>query len=192
MGDMPDAGTSPTCDTAGVLGSAVMIAASAQVADVIRLLVNGEENLRPRMLAFDLWGSGDAGKPRFHSIDATTLGASASCVCCGQRQFEFMRGDCSSDTLSLCGQNAVQITPAPVSNGGDGGSKRLDLDKIASMLRTIGRVTANGYLVRASVPRAGFDGGVLELTVFPDARAILKGTTNPALARAAYAQFVGA
>jgi adenylyltransferase/sulfurtransferase len=47
-------------------------------------------------------------------------------------------------------------------------------------------VTSNPFLVRVNL----FDAD-LELTVFPDGRAIVKGTEDRAVARAAYSRYVG-
>ena len=84
----------------------------------------------------------------------------------------------TSRTASLCGRNAVQVSPAaPLA---------LDLGNMARRLSGVGEVTArSAFLVRLVV-----DGH--ELTIFPDGRAIIKGTSDPSVARTLYARYVGA
>ena len=53
-----------------------------------------------------------------------------------------------------------------------------------SPVRPLATVRANDFAVRASIDP-------YELTVFPDGRAIIKGTTDPAVARSLYARYVG-
>ena len=79
-------------------------------------------------------------------------------------------------TTVLCGRNAVQVSPqGPVS---------LDLNALAERLSGVGEVKANEYLVRLRA-------GEYELTVFRDARAIVRGTEDVAVARTVYARYVG-
>jgi adenylyltransferase/sulfurtransferase len=79
-------------------------------------------------------------------------------------------------TTVLCGRNAVQVSPRRES--------RIDLGALAARLRAAGEVKANPYLVRLRA-------GEYELTVFGDARAIVRGTDDAALARSLYARYVG-
>jgi adenylyltransferase/sulfurtransferase len=87
-----------------------------------------------------------------------------------------LNAEASSRTAALCGRNAVQIRP--------GGATVVDLKEIAERLRAVGQVQASDYLLRFQL-----DG--MDMTLFPDARAIVKGTSEPAAARAFYARYVG-
>jgi adenylyltransferase/sulfurtransferase len=60
----------------------------------------------------------------------------------------------------------------------------IDLEKLASKLKRTGEVMQNEYLLR-------FNSGEYEMTVFADARAIIRGTDDIAAARSLYARFVG-
>jgi adenylyltransferase/sulfurtransferase len=75
----------------------------------------------------------------------------------------------------LCGRNAVQIHER---------SRPVDLTELASRLAPLATVRSNDFAVRAIVES-------FELTVFPDGRAIIKGTTDPGVARGVYARYVG-
>jgi adenylyltransferase/sulfurtransferase len=83
----------------------------------------------------------------------------------------------SSGATSLCGRNAVQITARP--------GVSLDLAGAERRLAPLGRVRRNAYLLKFTV-----DG--CELTLFPDARAIIQGTDDLSKARSLYARYVGA
>src|SRR5437764_422174 len=48
-------GTTPTCDTAGVLGAAVMIVASCQAVDAIKVLMGRRDLVSTTLLDFDAW-----------------------------------------------------------------------------------------------------------------------------------------
>ncbi|MDZ4685299.1 MAG: thiazole biosynthesis adenylyltransferase ThiF, partial [Planctomycetaceae bacterium] len=61
-----------------------------------------------------------------------------------------------------------------------------DLAALSARWQSLGTVTANPFLARLRVA-----GTELELTVFRDGRAIIKGTDDPAAARTAYARYVG-
>jgi adenylyltransferase/sulfurtransferase len=61
----------------------------------------------------------------------------------------------------------------------------MPLDELAKRLAGLGRVTRNPFLLRLKVD-------TYELTLFPDGRAIVQGTDDPAVARTVYAKYVGA
>lgn len=183
LGEPPAAGSVPTCDTVGVLGPAVQIAASIQVAEVLAVAMS-PRGFRPRLTSIELWGGGDAGGPaRWQTIDGGALGPRDDCPCCRLRRFDFLESSAVRDTLTMCGRDAVQISPAAAAS--------LNLREVAERLSPVGDVSVNEFLLRISVPRAGFEGGRAELTLFRDARAIIRGTSDPAKARSVYAQLVG-
>ena len=98
------------------------------------------------------------------------------CPCCGQRRFEFLERRPAGGTTSLCGRDAVQISPPKLTN--------LDLSRLADKLKNLGAVKQNEYLLRLTV-------GEFELTVFRDARAIIRGTDDVTQARSVYAKYIG-
>ena len=99
------------------------------------------------------------------------------CPCCGQRQFVFLDAPTASYALTLCGRNTVQVVVPD--------RPRVALAELAARLAAVGRVRCDDDLLRLQVE--GY-----EITVFPDARALIKGTTDPALARALYSRYIGA
>lgn len=167
-----------TCDTVGVLGPAVAIAASLQAADAIRVLAADAAALAssplPSLTEFDLATN------RFRTIDLGKLHAPAArahCPCCGERQFDFLSGSRTRPAASLCGSGAFQIHAAS--------PRTLALTSLGSQLARLGPVQANEFFVRLH-PRDG-----VELTVFADARAIIRGVETEGEARALYDRYVG-
>jgi len=98
------------------------------------------------------------------------------CPCCGQGDFEFLSSGRASETTSICGRNAVQVRARPGTS--------LDLETLAARLAPLGSVERNRFLLRAAIDN-------YELTVFPDGRAIVVGTDDPAIAKSVYARYVG-
>jgi len=101
----------------------------------------------------------------------------ADCPTCGQHHYEFLDMLSGTDSTSLCGRDAVQV------RGGKRGDS-INLSDLAERLRPVGQVSFNAYLLRLLVD--GYD-----VTVFPDARAIIKGTDNEMVARSIYARYIG-
>jgi len=159
-------GNVETCDTAGILSTAVNFAASLQVTETLKLLTGQPERMRRALLAYDLW-TGErsevaAGTPR------------ADCEVCSQRQFRALAGE-GRAPITLCGRNAVQIHEH---------ARPVDLAALASRLEPLGEVRANGLLLRFRAPPH-------TITVFPDGRALIQGTTDVGRARSLYARYIG-
>lgn len=165
----PQAGTMATCETAGVLSSTVVIVTALQFTEVVKLLVGDREHLNKGLVAFDVWSN--------QHERAIQPARNPDCPCCGLRQFEFLEARVTSRTASLCGRNAVQVSP--------GHPMKLDLAELGRRLDGVGPVSSSPYLVRLTV-------GAHELTIFPDGRAIIKGTNDVATARSLYSRYVGA
>jgi adenylyltransferase/sulfurtransferase len=180
--EAPPPGTSPTCDTAGVLGGVVQAVAAHQATQAIKLLSGNLDAVDRRLLSIDVWSN------MFSAFDVSGA-RSQRCPCCGLGRFEFLDGAAGSATTTLCGRNAVQVSPPPSAGGRD---LRLDLAALANRLRAHGSFACTPYLLRGVFGReAPREGQTIELTVFPDGRAIIKGTAEPDEARAIYARFVG-
>lgn len=177
----PAPGSTPTCDTAGVLGPMVSAVAAAQAAEAIKVLLGRDDLLQPTLHQFDLWNN------QRHSIDLSGIDRSA-CPCCAMRRFDFLEGDRSdSGTAALCGTNSIQVLPSEA-------GAAVDLRALAARLAAHGTFTTTDHLIRgrlhSETARVGAE--PLELTVFRDGRAIVKGTADPAAARSVYARYVGA
>jgi len=165
----PDAGQLETCETAGIIAPIVTIVAGFQAAEAIKLLTGNLEAVNRKFVTFDLWEN------RFHqmSLDALTKG----CTCCGQNNFEYLAGRGGLNIVNLCGRNSVQIRP-------DTHGKKIDLTALAQRLKETGKVIQNEFILRLSLPNH-------QITIFPDARAIIKGTNNIDEARSLYDKYIG-
>jgi len=167
IGEMPAPGSSPTCDTAGVLGPAVGVVASLQAAEAIKLLTGHRDALAPGLVTLDVWSN---------SQQTFKAARDPSCPTCGQKRFDFLEGRAAGAATSLCGRNAVQVVPPPGAS--------LDLADLEQKLLKVGAVSRNEYLVKFIIED-------VEVTLFPDGRAIVKGTDDLVRARALYARYVG-
>lgn len=164
VGETPAPGSTPTCDTAGVLNTAVAMVASLECTEALKILIGLQEE--PALQTLDVWSN---------QWQRVKVPRSTSCEACGKRNFRHLQA-APSGTAVLCGRNAVQISPAQIVS--------LDLAEAEGRLSKLGPVRRNEYLLKASI-----DG--CELTLFPDARAIIQGTNDPARARSLYARYVG-
>ncbi|MBA4184720.1 MAG: ThiF family adenylyltransferase [Acidobacteria bacterium] len=166
--EMPGAGSSPTCDTAGVIQPIISTISAVQTTEALKILTGNFERLHKSLLQFDVWQNDwrkiKLGKPN------------ADCKACGQMDFEFLEAENTEFSAVLCGRNAVQISPPKPT--------QIDLLNLAEKLKNLGAVKQNEYLLRLTV-------GDFELTVFQDARAIIRGTDDVSVARSLYAKFVG-
>ncbi len=166
----PPPGMTPTCETAGVLGPAVAVIASFEAIEAIKLLSGHREALNQDLIMVDVWDW------TFRQLKIANLLGKVDCPCCGRRNFEWLDGSMGSHTTTLCGRNAVQVAarrPEP-----------LDFPEMARRLAPLGEVRHNAFMLR-------FAAEGHEFTVFPDGRAIIKGTNDISKARSLYAQYVG-
>ena len=161
----PPAGAQPTCETAGVLGSITALIASLQVAEALKILCGAEPSRK--ITTVDVW----SGEIR----QVAQPGPSGQCPACGRHEFPYLE-ESSRAPVSLCGHNAVQIHER---------RRPLDLSDLAVRLKPLGQVRANEFALRFETPP-------YLLTIFPDGRAIVKGTTDAGLARSLYARYIGA
>lgn len=159
----------PNCETEGVLAPVTTTIAALQVADALRILCSPREvdSVDARITTVDVW----SGEIRQIAAPARDPG----CPCCVRREFEYLDGSRRAP-VSLCGRNAVQIHER---------SRHIDLSELALKLGPIAVVRSNEFALRASLDP-------YELMVFPDGRAIIRGTTDVGLARSLYARYVGA
>jgi molybdopterin-synthase adenylyltransferase len=160
----PPAGVQPTCETAGVLGPITAMIAAQQVADAIKLLVG--EAVRRRITTIDVWSG------VLRQIDQPPR--DPGCSTCGLRKFHYLDGSRRAP-VSLCGRNAVQIHER---------QRPIALAELNDRLRPLGEVRANEFALRFFVPP-------YEMTIFPDGRAIIKGTTDVGIARSLYSRYIG-
>lgn len=166
--ELPLPGTTPTCDTAGVLNGIVGTITGLASTEALKILLKSNKISRA-MTWVDVWEN---------TFERIELPRQPECPACGQHSYEFLEAAHSSSSTSLCGRNAVQVR---------GTAKRgvhMDLSTLAQRLKPVGTVQYNEYLLRFLVDS-------YEITVFPDARAIIKGTDDEQVARSIYARYVG-
>ena len=167
--EMPDAGSSPTCDTAGVIMPIISSVSAIQVAEALKLLTGQSGELHRSIMQIDVWLS------EWRKIKLAE--PNPDCAACGKGSFEFLDAESHEFAAVLCGRNAVQVAPPrPV---------KIDIEELAGRLTHTGTVNHNEYLLRFPVD-------VYEVTVFTDGRAIVKGTDDISVARSLYAKYIGA
>jgi molybdopterin/thiamine biosynthesis adenylyltransferase len=159
-------GTQPTCETAGVLGSITMLIASLQAGEALKILSGNQKLVRRGLVTADVWTGG------IREIQSPAR--DPECPACAKREFTWLNGSRRAP-VSLCGRNAVQIHER---------RRPVNLMVLKDSLAGLGRVLANDFALR-------FFRDPYEMTVFPDGRAIIKGTTDLGVARSLYSQYIG-
>jgi len=159
-------GTVETCETAGILNSAVNLVASLAATEALKFLVGARSKMRRSLLSWDVWSDEHA--------ELTAVTPRDSCRVCGGREFIHLAGT-ARPHITMCGRNSVQIHER---------ERPVDFAELSSRLQPHGNVRHNEFVLK-------FWREPYEMTLFPDGRAIIKGTTDPAVARSLYARFVG-
>ncbi len=166
----PQAGTSPTCDTAGIIAPIIANIASVQCAEAIKVLT-GNLPSDSRLLIVDLWES------HVRHLDLQNLNQSKNCPVCDQQNYRWLSGEKSSFSAILCGRNSVQLNFPE--------QQSMDLESVADKLREIGDVSVNQFMLRFQTANEA-------ITLFADGRAIISGTDDIARAKSIYTQYIGA
>jgi adenylyltransferase/sulfurtransferase len=166
--EAPAAASAPTCDTAGIIMPIINVVAATQVAEALKLLTGQTECLHGSLMQFDVW------RNEWRRIALKER--APECPTCVLHRFASLEAENREFAAILCGRHAVQISPPqPV---------QIDLAALSQRLQPAGDVNANEYLLR-------FRTGDYELTVFQDARSIIRGTDDIATARSLYAKYIG-
>ena len=159
-------GTVETCDTSGILNSVVSQVASIEATEALKFLVGARDKMRRTLLSFDAWTNEhseiSAARPR------------SDCPTCARGQFPYLAGE-GRPHITLCGRNSVQIHER---------RRPIDFGEMSTRLAPHGTVKHNQFVLK-------FWHESYEMTLFPDGRAIIKGTTDMAIARSLYARYVG-
>jgi adenylyltransferase/sulfurtransferase len=167
ISDLPAPGSVDTCDTVGVLGTVPQVVAALQVTEALKLLTGQPEALCRDLRYIDVWRG---------TTERIQLARQPSCPACDLEDFEFLEGRRGTSSSALCGRDAVQVKPRDV--------PAPNFAALVPRLAPLGEVTHNDYLLR-------FRTEGHELTLFRDGRAIIKGTSDPGVARALYARYLG-
>lgn len=155
-----------TCDTVGILNSATTLVASIQCAEALKILTGNHSSLRRTLLSLDIWKNEQA--------ELSARSRRRDCEACGHRNFKYLEGKARKQ-ITLCGRNSVQIHES---------ERAIDFADMRRKLLPHGRVQHNDFVLK-------FWHDPYELTLFPDGRAIIKGTTDTAVARSLYARYIG-
>ena len=166
----PAPGEAGTCETAGVLGPVVNIIASLQATEALKILAGRRDKINRDLIYIDVWDN------VIRRMQVAPLLGKVDCPCCRRHGFEWLEGAQGSQTTSLCGRNAVQVSHRAPS--------RLNFEDMARALGSLGEVHYNRFLLK-------FMADGCEFTVFPDGRAIIKGTSDVERARTLYAKYIG-
>jgi adenylyltransferase/sulfurtransferase len=166
---LPEPGSGPTCDTAGVILPIISMIGSIQSSEALKLLTRQENLLHRSLIRVDVWDS------KWTKLDLSIDQSRSDCPSCNG-EFAFLNGEGRQVTTTLCGRNAVQIARS--------GTLPVDFNQLASRLTPLGEVAFNEFLLRFRVDE-------FEITVFADARGIVRGTTDPAVARTIFARYIG-
>jgi molybdopterin-synthase adenylyltransferase len=158
-------GAIETCDTAGILNSAVSLVGSVAATEALKFLVGACSKMRRTLLSWDLWSSQRA--------ELAASSPREGCRTC-QGDFVHLSGE-ERPHITLCGRNSVQIHER---------QRPVDFAELSGRLQPLGNVRHNEFVLK-------FWREPYEMTLFPDGRAIIKGTTDTAVARSLYARFVG-
>ena len=134
--------------------------------EAIKLLINQRESLHQRLISLDIWTN---------ETRAIKVARNENCRACAQHNFRYLEG-AAQPHITLCGRDSVQIHER---------HRSLDLQALHQALaNTATEVRSNNYLL-------SFQVNSYKVTVFPDGRAIIKGTKDPAVARTLYARYIG-
>lgn len=170
MQDAPPPGSTPTCDSAGILATIINVIASIEANEAIKILSGNRQAISRDLTVFDLWDN------RVRQVKLDSLKDAIDCPACKGEEYPWLDGSRGSHTAVLCGRNAVQLSFP--------GHEAVSLDSLAKKLQGVGQVTQNRFLLRFTVEDYVF-------TLFPDGRAIIGGVDDIVEAKTAYAKYVG-
>ncbi len=163
---LPDPTTTPTCETAGIVGTVPAVVGALQATEAIKIVISAKANRE--LITLDLW------KGVFNHIKVARR---EDCPAC-RGKYEFLEDRFTLKTTSFCGQSrAVQVVDSRV--------KQISLDELAASLKDAGELSRDEFSLRLRV-----DGR--EIIIFPDGRAIVKNTIDEALAKELYIRYIAA
>jgi adenylyltransferase/sulfurtransferase len=170
VGEVPPAGAVETCDTAGVIGPAVLAVGSFAATEGLKVLSGRREAVARGLLTFDIWT---------RELRTIAISRDPGCPCCALGRHDFLDAPDATLAAALCGRDAVHVRPPRE-------GETLDLDALAARLLA----TGDGD-VRRGPGALRFLAGEIDATFFADGRAIVKGTGDVGRARSFYARYVG-
>ncbi|QDT34945.1 ThiF family adenylyltransferase [Thalassoglobus polymorphus] len=172
MPEIPDPGSAETCDTAGVLASAIQVVSSLQVVDAIKYLTGQKDLISRSLTIVDVWDG------TMRKLDVSKLNEAKSCPCCSGKDRVWLSGESGSQSTVLCGRNSVQLSPPA--------KMSLTFPELEKRLSQSGEVKNNSFLLIFKPNESDH-----EFTIFQNGRAIISGTEDLAEARQLYARYLG-
>jgi len=169
--ESPPPGSTPTCDSAGILAPIINVIASIEAMEAIKILLGHVDAVSRELAVVEMWDN------QMRRIQLASLFQGFETCACHGEDFPWLFGAKGSHTAVLCGRNAVQLTFPDRSP--------LSLETLSEKLRSVGQVTLNRFLLRLEVDK-------YVLTVFRDGRTIVSGTDDIAEARTIHARYIGA
>lgn len=163
--NLPEPGQLPTCDTVGIANTLPTAVASLEVTEAFKIM-QGKEGSR-ELIVIDIWQE---------DLQKIRVRKNPVCETCAKHDFKFLKAKERKTLVSLCGRNAVQIRPAKERKHG-----LVDLRKSLSK--------AGSAEIMDGVLRFRAKG--VELTVFPDGRTIVGGTTDFSKAKTIFSRYIG-
>ncbi|MCG2826745.1 MAG: ThiF family adenylyltransferase [Thermoplasmatales archaeon] len=162
---LPEPGVLPTCDTAGVLNTIPSIIASIESTEALKILLG--KTINNKLLTYDVWT---------HDFQSIKIKKNNECECCVKHNFEFLNAEKKTRITLLCGENAVQITPAK--------TMTLSFEEFAQKLQKVGKVEVTEIILKFNVDS-------YQINIFKSGRAIIYGTNDEKTAKSLYAKYVG-
>ena len=167
--DPPPAGSTETCETAGILPPAAGFTTAVQSGLALQLLAHPDAPPDTGLLSADI----STFEIRNMKLPRQSL---PHCRACGEREFPALRIDQGSEARALCGRNAIQLSAPP--------SGFPELEDLATRLEGTVELEAHPYMLRLHVPEG-------RITVFRKGRAIIEGTEDAGRARALFDRYLG-
>lgn len=164
--ELPPPGSLTTCEDVGVLNQVTGMVGCLEAAEALKMLL-GEGDLNSDLLYIDVWEG---------TFQKVKVKRRENCPTCAKGQFELLDSSKVTWAGALCGRTAVQIRPSK--------ETKLSLASLKERLAKTGEVSYNGHLLSFTV-------GSHEFLIFPDGRAIVKGTREESVARSLYTKYVG-
>jgi molybdopterin-synthase adenylyltransferase len=155
----------PTCLTTGVWEPAVRTATAMATTLAVQYLTTGKP--MAGLFHADLW------QGRFGRINPVR---DANCPVCGLGEIPHLRGKLGMKSRALCSEDGVELWPEKV--------MEIDLEELYHRLAGQARVELHDYFLRLRE-------GDLLVTLFPDGRALVRGTHDEGQARAVLARVLG-
>ena len=162
----PPAGSAPTCDTAGILWPAVGSVVSYQVTAAFKILTGNP--ITPQILQMDVW-NGE------HRLVSLSKAKRAGLFNMWADEISIIASSSSTGNCSLrkrCCSNQA------------GKNGIIEFDAIYQRWESLGTSRRNPFLIKLALAEN-------EIVLFPDGRAIIKGTSDFVRARSLYAKYVG-